>query len=167
LFDLNLYQIPLRRQPDACAALSGSAEYPNLKGTVHFYQTRAGVLVVAQIDGLPHGNYPCTPDVFGFHIHEGGACEGAESDPFASAGGHYNPYGCPHPAHSGDLPSLFSNSGSAFLVHLTNRFYVSEIIGRTVIIHNSPDDFTTQPSGNSGKKIACGRIHANSPSNPC
>ena len=39
---------------------------------------------------------------------------------------------------------------------LINKFTVNEIIGRTVIIHSQPDDFTTQPSGNSGKKIACG-----------
>jgi len=56
------------------------------------------------------------------------------------------------------LIPLFSNSGYAWSSFLTNRFTVDQIIGRTVIIHSDPDDFTTQPSGNSGKKIACGEI---------
>lgn len=42
---------------------------------------------------------------------------------------------------------------------LTDRFKVDDVIGRTVIIHDKPDDFTTQPSGNSGEKIACGIIN--------
>jgi Cu-Zn family superoxide dismutase len=46
----------------------------------------------------------------------------------------------------------------AYLSVLTDRFNVSDIIGRTVIIHNMPDDFTSQPSGNAGEKIACGVI---------
>ncbi|MCX7614928.1 MAG: superoxide dismutase family protein, partial [Clostridiales bacterium] len=69
---------------------------------------------------------------------------------------------CNHPGHAGDLPPLFGNYGHAFMAVFTGRVSVSEIIGRTVIIHASPDDFTTQPSGNSGKKIACGQIYRTS-----
>jgi len=72
--------------------------------------------------------------------------------------GHYNPDNLPHPYHSGDMPPLFGNDGTAFSVFLTNRFKIDEIIGRTVVIHAQPDDFTSQPSGNSGEKIACGII---------
>ena len=43
---------------------------------------------------------------------------------------------------------------------LINKFKIKDIIGKVVIIHDSPDDFTTQPSGNSGKKIACGKIES-------
>lgn len=167
MFNINLYQIPLRRPPDACATLSGNSDYPGLHGTVLFYQTPHGVLMVTQVSGLPQGNFPCPRNVFGFHIHEGASCTGTAEDPFADSGSHYNPGNCPHPAHAGDLPPLFGNSGSAFMSVLTDRFSVSDVIGRTVIIHNSPDDFTTQPSGNSGKKIACGQIRANSRANPC
>ena len=71
---------------------------------------------------------------------------------------HYNPHGCDHPYHAGDLPPLFETSGLALSAFLTDRFTVDEVIGRTVIIHDQPDDFTTQPSGNSGTKIACGVI---------
>jgi Cu-Zn family superoxide dismutase len=92
------------------------------------------------------------------HIHEGGKCSGNENDPFADAGTHFNPYNCAHPEHAGDLPPLFGNKGYAWSSVLTNRFTVSDVIGRTVIIHSRPDDFTTQPAGNSGEKIACGVI---------
>jgi Cu-Zn family superoxide dismutase len=56
------------------------------------------------------------------------------------------------------MPPLFGNQGYAFLMFLTDRFTAREIIGKTVIIHDKPDDFTTQPAGNSGNKIACGVI---------
>lgn len=63
-----------------------------------------------------------------------------------------------HPNHKGDLPVLFSSEGDAFMVFCTNRFRVSDVIGRTVIVHLSPDDYTSQPAGNSGERIACGVI---------
>ena len=59
------------------------------------------------------------------------------------------------------MPPLFANAGYAFLVFYTDRFTVPEVVGRTVVIHDMPDDFTTQPAGNSGKKIACGVVKAN------
>ena len=60
--------------------------------------------------------------------------------------------------HAGDMPPLFGTDRFAFSAFLTDRFSAEEGIGKTVIIHDSPDDFTTQPSGNSGVKIACGVI---------
>lgn len=157
-FSLNRLQNILRRAPNAEAAVRGGPEHPSTVGTVSFYQMPDSVLVVAQIRGLPHGTEKCAPDIFGFHIHAGSSCTGNTEDPFADTDGHYNPGNCPHPAHAGDLPPLFGSHGSAFLAVLTDRFSVSEVIGRTVVVHAAPDDFTTQPSGNSGAKIACGRI---------
>ena len=138
----------------------GSSEYPGISGTVRFYQTNRGVLVKAEIGGLPHSSDKCGERIFGFHIHAGGSCMGNESDPFADTGKHYDRSDCPHPQHSGDMPPLFGNRGFALSAFLTDRFTVDEIIGKTVVIHSMPDDFTTQPSGNSGKKIACGLITA-------
>ncbi len=125
---------------------------------VSFYQFNDGVLLAVEVEGLPSSKNPCEPSVFGFHIHEGSQCSGNAEDPFANTGGHYNPNKCPHPSHAGDLPPLFGNQGYAFMALFTNRFSVDEVINRTVVIHASPDDFTTQPAGNSGKKIACGQI---------
>lgn len=148
----------LKGRPDAQAILTGSREYPDIKGTVSFYKTGAGILTEANIRGFPISSDKCRKPVLGFHIHKGGSCTGNYKDPFADSDGHYNPGDCPHPYHAGDMPPLFTANGKAFLVFLSDRFNISEIIGKTVIIHSSPDDFTTQPSGNSMEKIACGVI---------
>lgn len=148
----------LRGCPQAAADLAGGPDYPNLSGSVRLYQTAQGVIVLAEVSGLPKAEQPCQPRVFGFHIHRGTDCGGNMDDPFADAMSHYDPQGCGHPHHAGDLPPLFGNDGFALSLFLTDRFSVREVIGKTVIIHDQPDDFTTQPSGNSGKKIACGVI---------
>lgn len=148
----------LQRAPHAHARVRGSAAYPGIKGKVDFYQTDQGVVVLAEVAGLPVAESDCGNSVFGFHIHEGSKCEGNAEDPFAAVGQHYNPGNCPHPAHAGDLPPFFSNKGYAIQMFLTDRFTVEEIIGRTIILHSGPDDFTSQPAGNAGKKIACGEI---------
>lgn len=139
--------------PCASAEIKGSAEYPNISGTVKLYRTAAGVIVYAEVAGLPEDG-----GIFAFHIHSGGECAGNAEDPFADAGAHYDTKGRPHPYHAGDLPPLFSNGGRALSVFLTDRFSADEAVGKTVIIHSRPDDLMTQPSGNSGEKIACGVI---------
>lgn len=155
--ETNLYYT-LRKLPDAVAVMQGSPEYSQISGTVKFYQAINGVLVVADISGLPVSTEACRENIFAFHIHDGMACSGNSEDAFAEAGTHYNPKGCPHPYHAGDMPPLFGANGQALLAFLTDRFSINEIVGKTVIIHDKPDDFTTQPSGNAGKKIACGVI---------
>lgn len=147
-----------RRRADAVAFVEGNTKYPDIHGKVMFYQMRDGVIVRAEISGLPKGNGRCSEHVFGFHIHSGTSCSGDSTDPFKNAGTHYDRHNCSHPYHAGDMPPLFSAGGKAFLMFLTNRFDVSEITGKTVIIHSGIDDFTTQPSGNAGDKIACGVI---------
>ena len=148
----------LRSIPQAKAVISGNEEYPDISGTVKFYQTRLGVIVNAELKGLPKSDSACNSRVFAFHIHEGGLCSGDKDDPFSNVMSHYNPRNCNHPYHAGDLPPLFGNNGHSLMIFLTDRFTVSEIIGRAVIIHDRPDDFSTQPSGNAGTKIACGEI---------
>ena len=148
----------LKRIPDAYALIKGSSVFPDLMGTVKFYSVSKGVVVSAQITGLPKSEGNCKNPIFGFHIHKGESCSGNMTDEFADTMGHYNPKDCNHPFHSGDLPPLFGNNGYAFSAFLTDRFNVNEIIGKTVIIHSGPDDFSTNPSGNSGIKIACGEI---------
>ena len=145
-------------RPDAVAHIEGSSGYPGVNGSVRFYQTPRGVIVASEVHSLPDKGSPARSGVFGFHIHSGKCCTGNADDPFADAGMHYNPDELAHPYHAGDLPPLFSSCGYAFGIFLTNRFSLDEVIGRTVIIHAQPDDFTTQPSGNSGEKLACGKI---------
>lgn len=150
----------LSSRPSAEAIIHGSADYPSISGTLRLYQSDSGTLVSADVQGLPDSDDPCAHPVFGFHIHDGTSCTGTAADPFANALGHYNPFGCPHPYHSGDMPPLFGNSGRAYMVFLTDRFKVRDVLGKAVIIHAHPDDFTTQPSGNSGVMMACGLIEA-------
>ncbi len=149
----------LSKQPDARASIIGSQAYKNIKGVVQFYQTKYGVIVATSIRGLPFSNDKCKEDIFAYHIHSGNRCEGNKNDLFADAMAHYNPNNCNHPKHAGDLLPLMGNQGYAFSVFLTDRFKVRDVIGKTIIIHSGVDDFTTQPAGNSGAKIACGVIY--------
>ncbi len=148
----------LQQSPSATAEISGSPSYPAIRGRVHFYQTKFGVLVLVQVSGLPKATAACDTRTFACHIHAGSSCTGNQDDPFADAMTHDNPENCEHPHHAGDLPPLWGNDGYAFALFLTDRFSVEDVIGKTVIIHANPDDFTTQPAGNAGQKIACGVI---------
>ena len=143
-------------RPDARAIVKGNAAHPNLSGYVDFYRHKDGVVLLTELWGLPYDATPCANNIFAMHIHATGDCAGDMS--FSSAGGHYNPGNCPHPAHAGDLPPLFSNHGYAWQGFFTDRFTVPEIIGRAIIIHGQRDDFTTQPAGDAGQRIGCGVI---------
>ncbi len=137
--------------PQAVACIRGGGDAPKLRGTVRFSAISGGTLVTAEIEGLPEND----TGFFALHIHEGGDCGGAD---FSDTGGHYNPGAQEHPCHAGDLPPLLSMGGHAFLAVETGRFTPCEVIGRTVVIHGSADDFHTQSAGNAEKKIACGVI---------
>lgn len=148
----------------AYAKLRGSVYAPNLTGDVYFYGVEGGTEVFVEVWGLPlyqpaNGSNPIGP--FGFHIHQYGICQIIDPmDPYLSAGSHYNPDNQPHGNHAGDFPVLFSNNGYARMSFFTDRFRVSDIIGRSVLIHQNPDDYRTQPAGDSGKRIGCGVIEA-------
>jgi len=130
-------------------------------GVVRFVATDEGVKVSAEISGLTPGSKHA------FHVHEFGDC----SDPQGkSAGGHYNPDKHQHGApdadptkrHPGDMGNLSADDkGVAKLeVTLAGTTLTGEknpIVGRAVIIHAKPDDFS-QPVGNAGDRIGCGVI---------
>lgn len=143
------------------AQVSGSAAYPDIRGRIDFYPLWDGTIVTAFVSNLPlTDESSCHPAFHGFHIHEGTSCQGTipAGAAFPLSGNHYNPNHCPHPEHAGDLPPLLASHGIAMEIFYTDRFVPEEIVGRTVIIHSMTDDFTTQPSGHSGDKIACGEI---------
>jgi Cu-Zn family superoxide dismutase len=98
----------------------------------------------------------------GFHIHEAGDCSSPDA---MSAKGHFNPTGKPHgnpmggEHHAGDLPALKADAkGAAKLETTVSGISVSSIVGRGLIVHADPDDYKTQPTGNSGARVACGVI---------
>lgn len=143
--------------PRAMAWVRGGQDFPRISGLVKFYDTPyGGVLVEAEVFGLPNINTRYSSDFYAMHIHENGDC----SRNFAQTGSHYNPSGMLHPQHAGDMPPLLGNQGYAWTAFYDKRFTINEILGRSVIIHRNPDDFTSQPAGNSGEKIACGVIRA-------
>ncbi|MGZ8260576.1 MAG: superoxide dismutase family protein, partial [Caldimonas sp.] len=101
----------------------------------------------------------------GFHVHEKGDCSSGDG---MSAGGHFNPNGKPHGPphgehHAGDLPSLKADATGTTTVRLRVAGTLlggsaADLAGKALIVHAAPDDYTTQPTGNSGARIACGVI---------
>lgn len=130
----------------ARAIIKGGKKYPKINGIVSFREVKNGTLVTAKINNLPQSKNTCTGRFFGFHIHEGSSCSGLPNDEFANAKSHLNPTNCPHPFHIGDLPPLIENNGYAYMSVLINKFKTKDILGKVVIIHDMPDDFTSQPS---------------------
>ncbi len=122
----------------------------NLVGWARFTEDATGTIHVnVHVKGL-------APGLHGTHVHANGVCQGPT---FGSAGSHYNPATAPHGSHAGDLPNLTVNpAGIGHLNTSTNRAALSEFVGRALIIHHDVDDFTTQPTGASGTRIACGVI---------
>lgn len=134
----------------------------NTGGRVTFDQQQSGVMVVVSVTGLPPGSQ------HGFHIHEKGDCSAPDA---MSAGGHFNPTGKPHGQmsvpdhHAGDMNNLIADSaGNARVQFLMQDVTVgagpNSVVGRAVVVHKDPDDYHTQPTGNSGGRIACGVIAA-------
>lgn len=147
----------------AYAKITGSPLAQNLMGKVIFRDLPGGVEICAEVTGLPEFKRKMsdTPQIgpHGFHLHITGKCEIDDPEnPFTSAGEHYNPTDQPHGNHAGDFPVLFSNNGYSRICFYTNKFTVFDIIGKAVIIHSGPDDYQSQPAGNSGKRIGCGII---------
>lgn len=131
----------------------------SVSGTVTFTQKGDKILVSANLKGLTSGQH-------GFHIHEKGDCSAPDG---MSAGGHFNPHKKPHGGpssaerHGGDLGNLAADSyGNANLAVEVDGISMGSgpdsIIGKGVIVHANPDDFKTQPTGNSGGRVACGVI---------
>ncbi len=147
----------------ASAEIIGGPLAPNLRGNVTFTEVPGGTEVSVEVNGLPPykhetaSNPPIGPH--GFHLHERGSCfiDNPKS-PFAAAGQHYNPTNQPHGNHAGDFPVLFSNDGYSKMTFFTNKFTVQDVIGKTVIIHESPDNYRVEPVGATGRRLACGII---------
>ena len=152
---IEFMQLLTYERPKAAAWVTGNAANPQLSGLVKFYQTSyGGIVVAAEIFGLPNISQAGSSDFYAMHIHEFGDC----SDNFEKTGNHYNPGQSPHPSHAGDLPPLLGSQGYAWSAFYDKRFTIKEIIGKSVVIHSGRDDFTTQPAGDSGAKIGCGEI---------
>jgi Cu-Zn family superoxide dismutase len=132
-----------------------------VNGLVMFHEMDGHLMVHAQINGLkPNAEQ-------GFHVHETGSCASVDG---TSAGGHFNPDAQPHGPqnaahHKGDLPALKADANGRvdqkfMLMGPTVAAGPASLIGRSVIVHAQADDYATQPTGNSGARVACGVIAA-------
>jgi superoxide dismutase, Cu-Zn family len=131
------------------------------QGTVSLVQGRHHLMVRYDVRGLkPNAEH-------GFHIHEKGDCSAPDA---SSAGGHFNPTGQPHGhpsepgGHLGDLPNLRADANGVARGNLTldgvGIDRKARIVGLSIVVHRDPDDYRSQPAGNSGPRIACGVIRA-------
>jgi Cu-Zn family superoxide dismutase len=131
-------------------------------GLIRMIETTAGVLLKVKLKGLP-------PGPRGFHIHEKGECKGD----FSSALGIYNPLGAKHGYLNdegpmvGDLPNLIVGANGEVDVELISPFVtlskqaeetIFDADGTAFVIFEKPDDYLTEPEGNTGGRIACGVI---------
>lgn len=124
-------------------------------GSVSPAQTSGGVSLLVRASGLPHG-------LHGVHVHSVGRCDPAS---FESAGAHWNPatgqhgFNNPRGPHTGDLPNIAaSSSGVAretVVLAGTSLAQLADADGSALVIHAAADDYATDPSGNSGGRIAC------------
>jgi Cu-Zn family superoxide dismutase len=163
----------------AAAALSGCAMWDGLagssaiataqlrptagntaSGTIQFRESGGRVRITGEVRGLkPMAEH-------GFHVHEKGDCSAPDG---MSTGGHFNPDGRPHGQHGtgahhvGDLPSLRADAQGVARIDAESTTLrvgsgAADIIGKGLIVHRDPDDYRTQPTGNSGARIACAVI---------
>jgi Cu-Zn family superoxide dismutase len=132
-----------------------------ISGSVSFSEKNGMVTMTANISGLSAGNHA-------IHIHAIGDCSAADG---TSAGGHWNPTNVNHgrwgqsPFHIGDIGNIVADSeGNGTITRDTDLWCIGcddetkNIVGKAIIIHAGPDDFTSQPAGAAGPRIGCGEI---------
>lgn len=136
-----------------------SVKFKSLKGMITIEELEKELKITADVSGLRPNSK------LGFHIHENGVCEGPE---YKTAGEHFNPHNQKHgrpegkTRHMGDMGNLETNAeGVAKKVILLPKMQphdMKELIGKSILIHAKKDDLKSQPSGNSGERVACGLI---------
>ncbi|MBC6996884.1 superoxide dismutase family protein [Cytophaga sp. FL35] len=139
-----------------------SASDSGVKGDVTFTQNGEEVMMMAKFTGLQAGNHA-------IHLHETADCSAHDGK---SAGGHWNPtnekhgkWGDQEGYHKGDIGNFVADEdGNASVEFSTDEWCMDcddetkNIVGRAVIVHQGKDDFTSQPSGDAGARVACTAI---------
>jgi Cu-Zn family superoxide dismutase len=138
-----------------------ATEGNNAKGDIKFVSADGGVKISGTLEGLKPGG------VNAFHVHEKGDCSAADA---SSAGGHLNPDGKPHgnmsagDHHAGDMPNVTADADGKATVEVTvpgleiGTGGAKDVIGKALVVHADADDYSSQPAGNAGGRIACGVI---------
>lgn len=137
-----------------------SASGSNVSGTATFTGENGSVKFELQVENLQAGSHAV-------HIHENGDCSASDA---SSAGGHWNPTNVDHgergnpPFHKGDIGNMDVGDDGKGTMNMTIEGWSvggpdsTNVVGKAVIIHAGADDFTSQPSGAAGDRVACGAI---------
>ena len=155
---------PAPPAPQVASSLSAEmapTEGNTATGTLTLSAVPGGVHITGSLSGVAAGGS------HGFHVHETGDCSAPDA---ASAGGHFNPGGHPHghpgqgEHHAGDMPNLVADDAGTLMVDVQVPGVTigdgggTDILGRALVLHAGADDYSSQPAGNSGPRIACGVI---------
>lgn len=141
-------------------SLQGDPADTDFAGSVSITPEGSGVRIVADISGVDKDGK------HGIHVHENGMCDhqGEGGKHFTSAGGHFNPAGTEHacpptdPRHAGDLGNIDVSGGKGHLELSVTNLTADQLNGKAIILHAGEDDCKTQPTGNSGDRLACGVV---------
>jgi superoxide dismutase, Cu-Zn family len=151
---------PITTPETALVVLAGTKDSP-VRGELRLTVAEGGVKVAGEIAGLTPGTE------HGFHVHEHGDCSAPDA---SSAGEHFNPDNAPHggptanPRHLGDLPNVKADAAGRATVDATLGGATlriagpNNLVGKAFIVHAGRDDYKTQPSGDSGDRVACGVV---------
>lgn len=159
-----LFALPFLLIPSFAAAEDLRASFVDAEGNeageATLTSTENGVLISVEVAGLPPEQWVA------FHIHETGHCD--SDTQHESAGGHFNPTDAEHGfltetgPHAGDMPNLWVDASGTARAQVFNPFVSFEgenaVQGRALMIHEGPDDYQTQPTGDAGGRLACAEI---------
>ncbi len=132
-----------------------------VSGRLSITAVDGGVRIEGELGGLGRGG------THAIHVHERGDCSAADG---SSAGGHFNPVAAAHGRagtavhHLGDMDNLVANAAGVAAVNIRlvgvtlGSGAANDILGRALVVHAGPDDYTSQPAGNSGPRVGCGVI---------
>src|SRR5512138_3848122 len=152
--------------PDGAMAQIEPTQGNTASGSIALTAEDGAVRLTGVIQGLKPNSE------FGFHIHEKGDCSAPDA---SSAGGHFNPANVAHGMpegdthHAGDMLNIKSDAQGVAQVDTRaigatlHSGQPTDVLGKAVVVHEGPDDYTSQPSGNSGARIACGVITVQAP----
>ena len=154
-------EVPMQSTAKQAVVNLASSSGSLVSGKATLVPMADGVHITGTVGGLPSNS------THGFHVHEKGDCSAVDA---SSAGPHFNPFASAHgkaesgPHHAGDMDNVVADAEGVVKLdmHITGVTLgggaVNDIAGRALVVHAAADDYTSQPAGNAGARVACGVI---------